>query len=366
MVFGTLSWFCLVAMPAWGSIAVTSNGAAKQLTGSELPSTTLKEFSMLWESSNPNNGLIVYTTPSASPYYQYRSTTSTAGLNWSPGMDTGLVNPHAAPQPSADVRNAVVRDFDQNGNLVGFFGTRQGTYGGSFGANDVLFRATSSDGGVTWSDETMITFNSGAFSGQTGINGFVEVFETTSGILRGYLAGNATLSNTTTHLVESSDGGLTWTDKGLITIPGAGTTNSVVSANSPVFWFTDLDDGILKLGWLVFGEGNGRGVNLLVSTDEGLTWTREQSFANANIRSGDANFISDNTVRLFYYESVSSVAQTWYEDFTITGAENIRPNNLTSGPETTDVVPEPSSLCAWCVLAVVGLVSRRGARRRRG
>ncbi|HRR87595.1 MAG TPA: sialidase family protein, partial [Phycisphaerae bacterium] len=333
----------VAAAPAgWAAITVTSNGPMQQINTAGIPGSYMREFSTIWESGNPNAGAIFYVDSASSPYTLYRASTTDGGLTWTAGQPAGLARP--AGVASQNQQNPVIRDFNRDGNLTGFFGSVQGVSSGLPGyPNTLHYRAVSTatpgNIGPTWSGETLISYNSGAFPGQTGLNGFIEVFETSSGTLRGYLAGNRTVNLTsTTHLVESTDGGLTWQDMGLIQIPGPGTAFNTVGANGPVFWFTDDADGQRKMGWFCYGEGsNNRGVAFLISTDEGLSWTKQASIFNlvdATIRSGDANFISDDTVRLFYYRNTGSVPsdrQLWYQDFTLTGMSGIVANNLTLG-----------------------------------
>ncbi len=164
--------------------------------------------------------------------------------------------------------------------------------------------------------------------------------------LRGYTAMNNISGSplSATRLVESNDGGATWSDLGNILIDGK---DNVVGANGPVFAFTDVDDAQTKLGWFMFGESAHRGVHLMISTDEGLTWTAHPalSFANSTIRSGDANFISDSLVRLFYYRNTGTIPsdrQLWYQDFALAGMANISPNNLFASADTTPPIIVPS------------------------
>ncbi len=355
----------LAAQAALG-VTVVSNGAMAQINTAGLPDTTIRELSTLWEVGNPSNGVMFYAQSHANPLSIFRATTTDGGLSWTAGTDTNLNNPGLA---SPDERNPVVRDFAHNGSLVGFFGTKQGVYGGGYGPNDVLFRATSSNLGQAWSGETLVTFNAGAFPTHTGLNGFIEVFQTSGGVLRGYTAMNNITGtpSSATHLVESTDNGLTWTDLGNIGIPGSAGTYNIVGANSPVFTFTDSSDGLTKMGWFVFGEGTSanRGVNFLISTDEGLTWASGGfSFSDGTIRSGDASFISDTTVRLFYYRNTGSVPsdrQLWYEDFTLGGMSNIQPNNL-YGDGGTQAIPEPLTM-AGLALGIGSLATYLRRRR---
>jgi hypothetical protein len=345
---------------AYGAITVTSQGPMAQINTGGLPGSYVRDLGTLWNDGDPQSGAIFFCQSATTPYSILRATTTDGGLTWTSGVDTNLNNPSLA---SADERNPVIRDFDFNGNLTGFFGTRQGTYGG-FGPNDVLFRGVSSDNGASWSGEALVSFGTGAFPGHTGLNGFIEVFKTSTGILRGYTAMNNTNDGypnpSGTHRVESSDGGATWADMGNISLPGPGGTLNVVSANGPVFSFQDVDSGLQKMGWFLFGEGGGnRGVNLLISSDEGLSWTSGGfSFLDATIRSGDANFLSDSAVRLFYYRNTGTVPsdrQLWYEDFTLSGMSGIQPNNLT--------VPEPGTLTLLALGGLTGLAAVRIRRR---
>lgn len=355
----------VVAIPTTQSRgeSVSSLGAMQQINSSGLPGTHVGEFCTLWEIGDPTKGLLFYANPATSPTQVFRATTTDGGKTWSSGVSAGLQNPGSA---SLDVRNPVVRDFRHNGSFVGFFGTKQGVYGSGYGPNDVLFRGDSADEGQDWSGESLVLFDSGAFAGHTGLNGFVEVFETSTGLLRAYTAMNNAVGARYTRLVESSDGGATWTDMGTIAVPGPGSVNNVVSANGPVFRYSDGSQ--TKLGWFVFGESNNnRGVNFLVSTDEGLTWTSGGfSIQDNTIRSGDANFIDDDTVRLFYYRNVSggspSDRQLWYQDFDLDGFHDIQPSNLYySGGGA--VIPEPSAMVAIVGMAVIGLAGWLWRRR---
>jgi hypothetical protein len=336
-------------------ITVTSQGAMTQINTAGLPGTHIRDFGTLWLENDPQSGTIFFVSSATSPFPIMRATTTDGGLTWTAGVDTDLDNPGLA---SADERNPVVRDFNLDGNLTGFFGTKQGVYGGGFGPNDVLFRAASSDNGASWSGEALVPFGAGAFPGHTGLNGFIEVFETSTGILRGYTAMNNITGSplSATHLVESSDGGATWIDVGNIQIPGPGGAFNVVSANGPVFWFDDVEIEQQRMGWFLYGEGGGnRGVNFLVSDDEGLSWTSGGfSFLDGTIRAGDALFLSDTEVRLFYYLNVGgapSDRQLWYEDFTLSGMANIVPNNLT--------IPEPATALLLCLGGLAAVTRRR-------
>ncbi len=343
--------------PAARAATVASQGPMVQINTAGLPGTHVRDLGTLWDAANRLNGTIFFCQSATSPLSILRATTTDGGLSWSAGVDTNLANPSAA---SPDERNPVVRDFDGSGALMGFFGTRQGTFGG-FGPNDVLFHAASSDNGENWSGEALVSFGADAFPGHTGLNGFVEVFKTSAGTLRGYTAMNNLTGSpvSATHLVESGDGGATWTDVGNIQIPGPGGAFNIISANSPVFWFND-ENADPKMGWFLFGEGsNNRGVTLLVSDDEGLSWTSGGfSLVDSTIRSGDALFLSDNEVRLFYYRNTGTVPsdrQLWYEDFDLTGMSEIVPNNLTgSVGQPEDDIPEPATM-ALLGLGVAGL-----------
>ena len=346
---------CAASQTARATIIVTSNGAMQQIysgagNGTTEPGTHVREHGTLWDANDPTKGIIFFTQSASSPRSIYRAETSDAGLNWTTGVDTNLANPSPA---SADERNPVVRDFDSDGNFTGFFGSLQGSGGGPYVPNQLLFTAASADTGASWSGESMVTFNTGAFPGHTGLNGFIEIFKTSSGNLRGYTAMNNITGSpsSATHIVESTDGGATWTDLGNILIDGK---NNVIGANGPVFSFVDDDDGQTKMGWFMFGESAHRGVHLMISTDEGLSWAAHTalSFSDSSIRSGDANFISDNLVRLFYYRNTGSLPsdrQLWYEDFTLSGMSNLQPNNLYGAGS---VIPEPASIV---LLALGGL-----------
>lgn len=351
------------ARSGFGAITVTSQGPMAQINGGGLPGTHIREHSTLWQQNDRNTGTIFY-VDSSTGLVVTRATTTDAGLTWTAGVDTGLDTPVGAA--STDERNPVVRDFDLDGNLTGFFGTKQGVYGGGNDADNVLFRAASTDNGASWSGEALTTFGGPADLGHTGMNGFIEVFEVPSspGTLRAYTAMNNITGSplSATRLVESTDWGATWTDLGNILIDGK---DNVIGANGPVFSFNDDGDGgAEKMGWFMFGESAHRGVHLMISTDEGLSWTAHAalSFLDATIRSGDANFLDDSTLRLFYYRNVAgspSDRQLWYEDFTLSGMSNIMPNNLT--------VPEPASLtlASMGFLGCVCLAVRRRSGQRK-
>ena len=354
--FAALAAAWAVGATALAGITVTSDGPMAQINTAGLPGTHMREHATLWQAGDPSTGLIVY-VDSSSGKVVTRATSADGGLNWTAGVDTGLTAPPGAA--STDERNPVIRDFNQDGNLTGFFGTLQGSGGGSYLPDNLLFRATSTDAGASWSGESLVTFNSGAFPGQTGMNGFVEVFKTsTPGTLRGYTAMNKIIGSAT-HLVESTDGGASWTDLGTILIGGK---DNVIGANGPVFTFVDDDDSQTKMGWFMFGESAHRGCYLMVSTDEGLNWGLDTTlFTDSTVRSGDANFLSDNKVRLFYYRNTGSIPsdrQLWYEDFKLGGMSHIVPNNLLGGGGPAPPIPEPGAL-GFVGLGVLGLVRRR-------
>ena len=335
---------------ASAAITVTSNGPRAQINAAGLPGTHTREHSTLWLQGDPSTGTIFFVDSSSGKVVK-RATSADGGLTWTANVDTGLNAPAGAA--STDERNPVVRDFNVDGNLTGFFGTTQGSGGAPYLNDRLLFRAASIDDGASWSGESMVTFSTGAFPSQTGMNGFIEVFKTsTPGKLRGYTAMNKIIGSAT-YIVESTDGGATWTDLGTILIGGK---NNIIGANSPVFWFTDDEDSQRKMGWFVFGESTHRGNYLVTSTDEGLNWTLHTTlFTDSSVRSGDANFLSDSQVRLFYYRNTGSVPsdrQFWYEDFTLTGMSDIVPNNLT--------IPEPATMS---LLALGGLAMLKRRRR---
>jgi len=352
---------CPMCRELLGAITVTSNAPWTQINSGGLPGTHIREHSTLWDENNANTGTMFY-VDSSSGKVVTRTTTTDGGLNWTAGVDTGLTTPPGAA--STDERNPVVRDFNRDGNLTGFFGTLQGSPGGPYVPNKLLFTATSADNGASWSGESLVTFNAGAFPGQTGMNGFIEVFETSAGKLRGYTAMNKIIGSAA-HIVESTDGGATWTDLGAIVIGGK---DNIIGANSPVFTFTDNDDGLTKMGWFVFGESAHRGVHLVTSTDEGQSWGLHTTLlADSSVRSGDANFLSDTQLRLFYYRNTGSSPsnrQLWYEDYTLSGMSKIVPNNLTgSGGGPTPIIPEPATIAVWALLglswAALGVWRRR-------
>jgi len=333
------SWLVfLTAMVVWAAgpavlagITVTSDGPMVQINTAGLPGTHIREHCTLWQTGDPSAGVMVY-VDSSSGKVMRRATTADGGLTWTAGVDTGLTAPVGAA--STDERNPVVRDFDQDGTLTGFFGTLQGSSAPTT-ATSRLFRATSTDVGVSWSGESLLGFGGADPNlGHTGTNGFIEAFETSGGGLRAYLAMNNITGtpSSATRLIESADGGANWTDLGNILIDGK---NNVIGANGPVFTFVDDDDSQTKMGWLMFGESAHRGCYLMVSTDEGLSWALHTTlFTDSTVRSGDANFLSDSKVRLFYYRNTGSVPsdrQLWYEDFTLSGMSGIEPNNLLGG-----------------------------------
>lgn len=346
------------------AIVVSSLGPMQQIysgagNGTTEPGSHIREHCTLWNATDRSKGILFFAQTATSPYSIYRAETLDGGLNWTTGVDTNLVSPSVA---SPEERNPVIRDFDKNGLFTGLFGTKQGVYGGGFTYNDVLFHAASTDLGASWSGEALVTFNAGAFPGHTGLNGFVEVFKTSEGTLRGYTAMNNITGNplSATHIVESTDGGATWTDLGNIVLGGI---NNVVGANGPVFSFVDTDDGQTKLGWFLFGESAYRGVHLMISTNEGLSWTAHGalSLLDGTIRSGDANFLSDSLVRLFYHRNVGTIPsdrQLWYQDFALSGMTNIQPNNLYFESQQ-EIIPEPAS----AVVVSIGLWTLVGVSR---
>jgi hypothetical protein len=355
----------VISRTSFGTITVIPSGDMVQINAGGLPATQVGESSILWQFNNPMRGTLFYVNkvdPVDPTFRIFRATTTDGGKTWTPGVSTGLSNPSAISQ---DERNPVVRDLHQTGILTGFFGTKQGTFPPPFGPNEILFRAASDDNGITWPGSSLITFNSGAFPGHTGLNGFVEVFQTSSGILRGYVAMNNINDGqpypSATHLVESSDDGATWFDIGNIQIPGPGGFFNVVGANGPVFTFKDSDNNQTKMGWFVFGDGPGnRGVRLLISSDEGLSWAPSGFvIQDSNMLSGDANFMSDSLVRLFYHRGANpdlSNQQFYYQDFTFTGMTDIQPNNIfVNQPPTANAGPDQTVSAGSNCQAVVPL-----------
>ncbi len=168
---------------AFGTDSITvTPGSMLQINTSGLPGTHIREFSTIWDKNDPNKGAIFFVDSIADPAMVIRKATTTdGGLTWTVGAATGLFTPGGAADLGQQ-RNPVVRDFFQDGNLTGFFGTKQGVYGGGNDANNVLFRAASIDNGSSWSGESLVTFGASPQTlGHTGMNGFIEVFLTSSG-----------------------------------------------------------------------------------------------------------------------------------------------------------------------------------------
>ena len=240
------------------------------------------------------------------------SWTSTSGSSWTVGP--------CIHSGSSDDRESMAVDNDPASPFYGDMYVSWNDFNLGVGA---LVVSRSTDGGVTWSSETVIN-NSATFYRDTQLavqpaNGQVEVV--------GVNEGGGGLNPRTNYLFRSTDGGVTWNGSSPIQMgpafPGGGdTVQGYFAGYHPIWramgWGNPVPAGPTTIVYPYYQAGAGGDVGdvyALRSTDNGTTWSAPFAISTAANAQWFSQAVSDGgaNVAIWYYTRQNTTDGDNYE-----------------------------------------------------